>query len=95
VLAGGSNAILCGPATPDEFEGDPLGADALRCAYLDCPDDELTKRLRARGESEADIADELATAADLRDSGYEKISVADRSPLQVAEDVARWVRMHR
>jgi len=91
VLAGGHNVILCGPATPVDLEG-RLGGVQVRCAYLDCPDDLLRQRLRARGEPEDAIADELVYAGRLRLSGYAAIRVNGRPPQEVAEIFIGWLR---
>lgn len=85
------DVVLCGPATPEQFVS-RLGAFSIRCAYLDCPDDLLSRRLHDRGESDHAIADELAVSRALRNSSYDAIAVADRDTHEVAEDVARWVR---
>lgn len=92
VLSGGHDAVLCGPVTPAEISADRVRADSVRCAYLDWPDEVLAKRLRARVESEVDIAEELATAASLRASPHDAIPATGRDPHQLARDVAAWVR---
>ncbi len=94
VLAGGHDVILCGPATPNDFE-DVSGTARIRCAYLDCPDDILERRLRARGETDASIADELAYAASLRRSSHTRIPVGNRTPREDAEAVAQWLQPGR
>ena len=91
VLASGQNVILCGPATPETFKTHLSAATQIRCAYLDCPDELLTERLRARGETETDIVEELAFAAELRASDYFPIEVADLTPRGIAERVSSWV----
>lgn len=95
VLAGGRDVLLCGPARPDDFAPGGIRAHPVRCAYLDCGDDVLAERLRARGEAEADVADELATLAALRGSRFHPLAAGDRTPRQLAGDVAEWVRAAR
>jgi len=91
ILDGGHDVLLCGPATPDTF-GERLQDIKIKCAYLDCPTEVLAKRLRLRGESEADIADELVFAEALRHSSHHPISTAQLSPERVAEKVAVWIK---
>lgn len=91
VLGGSHDVVLCGPATPEMFK-ERLPHITLRCAYLDCPDEILAQRLRARGESADDIAAELSFAAELRCSSYHKIATTHLPPEAVAESVATWVR---
>jgi hypothetical protein len=87
--------VLCGPATPRDFAGSGIPARSIRCAYLDLPDDILRERLRARGEREQDVADEIETMAALRATGYTPLPAGGRDPRQVAELVAAWVRAAR
>ncbi len=94
VLAGGHDVVLCGPATPDDFQGS-LSTTRLRCAYLDCPNDALAHRLRARGETDASVADELAYAASLRRSSHARIPVGSQTPREDAEAVAQWLQSER
>ena len=90
MLAGGRDVVLCRPATPADLEG-RLGGVRVGCAYLNCSDSLLRQRLRARGEAEDAIADELAYAERLRRSGYDAIRVDDRSPREVAESFVGWL----
>ena len=94
VLAGGRDVLLCGPARPDDFARAHL-AGPIRCAWLDCTDDVLAARLRARGEREQDVTDELAEMAALRKSGCHPIAAGNRAPQEIAADVAAWVRAGR
>ena len=94
VLAGGRDVLLCGPATPNDFRDFPITAQ-IRCAYLDCPNDVLAHRLRARGETYASIADELVYAASLRRSSHARIPVGNRTPREDAEAVAQWLQSER
>ncbi|HEU4885092.1 MAG TPA: hypothetical protein VFT45_22720 [Longimicrobium sp.] len=91
VLAGGRDVVLCGPATPGDFAASGIDPASIRCAFLDLPDDDLVQRLRARGEREQDIADEIASLAALRASGCTPLPVDGRDPRQVAALVAAWV----
>ena len=95
VLAGGRDVLLCGPARPEDFAGTGLPARLVRCACLDCADETLAERLRGRGATEAEIADELGTMAALRESGYERLRADDRSPYDLAAEVAAWIRAAR
>jgi hypothetical protein len=92
VLAGGRDVLLCGPATPDDFAGIAPDPRAVRCAYLDCPDEVLARRLRHRGERPDAIDDELAGMAMLRQSPYDPVAAGDRDARAVAAEVAGWVR---
>jgi predicted kinase len=93
VLAGGHDVVLCGPATPDEIaRRSGLSGMNIRCAYLDCPDEVLVDRLRGRGESDADIAEELQMASALRKSDYLAVPVENFDPPQVAERLRQWIR---
>ncbi|MFL5386766.1 MAG: hypothetical protein ACJ8GN_30100 [Longimicrobiaceae bacterium] len=94
VLAGGRDVLLCGPAQPDDFAA-AVAPHAVRCAFLDCGDDALSARLRARGSTDAEIADELAFMAALRRSGHAPVQAGDRTPEQLAAAVASWVRTTR
>ena len=93
VLAGGRDVRLCGPARPEDFAAS--GIPSIRCAYLDGADDVLARRLRARGEREADVADEFADMAALRASGHVPLRADGRTPRQLAGDVAAWARAAR
>lgn len=92
VLAGGRDVVLCGPATPGQLAASGIPARSIRCAWLDVPDEVLADRLRARGEREEDVADELATMAELRASGLTPLPAGGRDTREVAEVVAAWVR---
>jgi len=94
VLAGGRDVLLCGPARPDDFAA-AVAPRAVRCAWLDCGDDTLAARLRARGSTAAEIADELAFMAALRRSDHTRMKAGDRTPEQLAAAVASWVRAAR
>jgi len=91
VLAGGRSVVLFGPATPRDFENS-LNGVRVECAYLECPPPVLEQRLKERGETAADIADELAYAAELRGSSYIPIPTEARTPLEVAQAITQWVR---
>lgn len=93
VLAGGRDVLLCGPAVPDDLAA-AVAPHAVRCAWLDVPDDVLAARLRARGRADAEIDDELAFAAVLRCTPHEAIPAGARPLAELAEEVARWVRGH-
>ena len=95
VLAGGRSVLLCGPALPDAFAGTGISRHPVRCAWLDCADDVLAERLRARGIIEAEIADELAFMAALRRSSHTPVPARGRTPEQIAAAVASWVRAAR
>ena len=95
VLASGCDVLLCGPATPAEFSDGRLARYPIRCAYLDCPNDLLAMRLRARGVVEHEIADELAFLSKLRDGAHTAIFVHQQTPHQIAKNVAAWVETSR
>lgn len=95
ILSGERDVVLCGPLNPDAFDSSRLTAASVRCAYLDWNDETLSDRLRARGVSEADLAEELSMAANLRASSYDAVSGLERDPQQLARAVAAWVRQDR
>jgi hypothetical protein len=95
VLAGGRDVLLCGPVVPEDLAGTPLNAFPLRCAYLDCEDEVLVGRLRARGTAEEEIPDELETMAALRRSGHARVVAGDRTPPRIAAEVAAWIHATR
>jgi|GEM_PF-5938331 len=92
VLAGGRDVLLCGPTLPEDFAGTFVSLHPVRCAYLDCPDEILAERLRARGKTDAEIADELAFMVSLRQSDHTPVQAVDRTPERTAAAVAAWVR---
>lgn len=92
VLSGGRDVVLCGPATPDDFAGLTPDPRAVRCAYLDCPDHVLAKRLRYRGERPEVVDDELERMATLRRSSWHPIASRDFDVGKTVDDVAAWVR---
>ena len=91
VLAGGRDVLLCGPALPEDFGGTAISPHAIRCAFLDCPDKILAERLRARGRTDAEIADELAFGVALRRSGHTCVTAIDQTPDRLAAEFAAWV----
>ncbi len=91
-LEGGRSVVLCGPATPADFDHTALADYTIYCAYLNCPNALLSRRLRARKIADADMAEELAEMERLRRSAYAAIPVDQRTPPQVAESVAAWIR---
>jgi hypothetical protein len=91
VLSGGRDVLLCRPAEPEVFVQHGIPSHSIRCAYLDCADEILAERLRNRGETDEDIAEELAAMANLRRSCHKPLPVAGRTPEQLAEDVTAWV----
>ncbi len=93
-LNAGRDVVLCGPPLPDEFLPDLDPPSSVRRAYLDCPNAVLVERLRARGATDAEVADELCEASTLRASSTYRIAVDD-GPEDVAERVAKWVESAR
>ncbi|HEX6368146.1 MAG TPA: AAA family ATPase [Longimicrobium sp.] len=91
VLAGGRDVVLCGPATPEDFAEGGIARASIRWACLDLPDEVLAARLRARGEREEDVADELEAMAALRASACTTLPAGGLDPRQVAAVVAAWV----
>lgn len=92
VLDGGRDVLLCGPAIPEDFARGSLASVPIRCAYLNCPDDVLVERLRARGVAEPEVAEEVATMAGLRATRYHPLEVGERTPSQIAEEAVVWIR---
>jgi hypothetical protein len=92
VLASGLDVVLVGPLQPDELAIKQSAGIEVRGAYLDCPDELLTSRLRERGATENEIAEEVETARRLRRSDLDPIDVGERTPAEVTEAVATWLR---
>lgn len=88
VLDGGRDVVLFGPLTPDHISSDELPGVSIACAYLDCPDERVARRLGNRGATSEEIDDELQFLARLRASGFSRIDYLGRDPCQVAEMVA-------
>ena len=91
VLTGGRDVLLCGPLRAEEITHRGPVAYPIRCAYLDCGDEVLRERLRARGVTEPEVDEELSALAALRPSPCEAIP-ASGFPEQSAATVAAWVR---
>lgn len=92
VLASGLDVVLVGPLQPDELAISQGPGIEVRGAYLDCPDKLLQSRLRARGATDAEIADEVEAARRLRKSDLDRIRVGERMPAEVTEVVVAWLR---
>lgn len=91
VLDGGHDVVLCCSVRPDEVPADVVPPTHIRAAYIDCPDDELSARLAARGEPAEHIDDELAEAAALRHSTYFRLD-GSQDPDALADGAVAWVR---
>ncbi len=88
-LAAKRDVVLCGPLRPEEIG--PMDGATIRCAFLDCPDELLTRRLAARGATRGEIADEVAMSKELRESNLHRFPVDNRQVRSVAIDVSKWV----
>jgi hypothetical protein len=96
---GGQATVLTGSLTPDQLERLPgrrlIGP--IHFALLDCPDDVLATRLRARPawrgtSSEAKITENQRFAAWLRASITPCFDTSTASAADVADQIAAWVR---
>jgi hypothetical protein len=91
VLTSGRSVVLCGPLQPADVDRSQLPRGEIRCAYLDCPDELLDRRLTARGVDRQAIVDELSTGDALRRSAHFRISAGDEPPEQIAAQVIAWI----
>ncbi len=94
----GYPVVLTGSLTPDQLEGLPARRliGPIHFANLDCPDDMLAARLRARPAwrgtfTEAAIAQHQRFAAWLRTTIHPTFETSAASPEEVATQVAAWV----
>jgi hypothetical protein len=100
VALNGRATVLCGSLQPDQLEplpARPLVGDIHFC-NLDCPDDVLAERLRARpawrGWNEQRIAEHQRFAAALRSRIDPTFDTSAHSVEEVADQVARWISGH-
>jgi hypothetical protein len=96
---GGRVTVLTGSLTPDQLECLPARklVGPIRFALLDCPDDVLADRLRARPawrgtSTEAKIIEHQRFAAWLRARITPSFDTSNASAAEVAGQVAAWVR---
>lgn len=100
IALNGRATVLCGSLQPEQVE--PLPARPLvgeiHLCNLDCPDDVLAERLRARPAwrdwNEQRIAEHQRFAASLRSRIDPIFDTSTRSVEEVADLVARWVIDH-
>lgn len=99
VALNGRAAVLSGSLLPDQLEGLPARklVGPIHFCTLDCPDDIIAARLRARpawrgASSETVIAQHQEFGAWLRTHISPCFDTASVSPGEVAERVAAWVR---
>lgn len=95
----GRATVLCGPLVPDQFERLPGRrlVGPIHFGHLDCRDDLLAERLRARpawrrSSSEEFIARQCGFAAWLRSNIHPTFDTSVMSPEAVADCVADWIR---
>jgi hypothetical protein len=96
---GGQATVLTGSLTPDQLERLPARrlVGPIHFALLDCPDDLLAERLRARPawrgtSSPAKITEHQRFAAWLRARITPSFDTGTASPAEVAGQVAAWIR---
>jgi hypothetical protein len=96
---GGQATVLTGSFTPDQLEGLPARKliGPIHFALLDCPDDILAGRLRARPawrgtSSPAKITENQRFAAWLRARVTPSIDTSTAGPDEVAGRIAAWVK---
>jgi hypothetical protein len=100
IALNGRATVLCGSLQPEQLE--PLPARRLvgeiHFCNLDCPDEVLAERLRARpawrGWDEQRITEHQRFAASLRSRIDPTFDTSTRSVEEVADQVARWVTGH-
>src|SRR5215218_3283969 len=97
IALNGRATVLCGSLQSEQLEplpARPLVGDIHFC-NLDCPDDVLAERLRARpawrGWNEQRIAEHQRFAASLRARIEPTFDTSAHSVEEVADQVARWV----
>ena len=100
IALNGRATVLCGSLQSEQLEplpARPLVGDIHFC-NLDCPDDVLAERLRARpawrGWNEQRIAEHQRFAASLRARIEPTFDTSAHSVEEVADQVARWVTGH-
>lgn len=97
IAQNGRSTVLCGTITPDQLETLPTRqlVGPIHSCLLDCPDDVLVERLRARppwrGTDEDFVARQLGFAAWLRDHIEPSFSSYACEPAAVVDQVAAWV----
>lgn len=96
---GGQATVLTGSLTPDQLERLPARKliGQIHFALLDCPDDVLADRLRARppwrlSATEAKIIEHQRFAASLRARITPSFDTSSASAAEVADRVAAWVQ---
>jgi hypothetical protein len=96
---GGQAMVLTGSLTPDQLARLPARrlVGPIHFALLDCPDDVLAGRLRARPawrgtSSQAKIIEHQRFAAWLRARIWPSFDTGAASPAEVACQVAAWIR---
>lgn len=100
VALNGRATVLCGSLRPEQVEALPARAlvGDLRFCNLDCPDDVLAARLRARpawrGWDGRRIAEQLRFAVSLRSRIDPTFDTGAGSVDEVAGQVAGWVAGH-
>jgi len=93
----GQATLLCGSVTAAQLAGLParMLVGPLHEAVLDCPDDELVRRLSARprwrGSTKEWIAEQVRWAAVLRAEAARGFDTHGMGPDAVADGVADWV----
>jgi hypothetical protein len=95
ILAAGCDVLLFGPLDPAQLSVDGVSRYDVRCAFLDCSDETLRARLESREASPEEITAELAFAASLRGSPWERIDADGRTLDEVAKEVETWVRARK
>jgi gluconate kinase len=94
----GRATLLCGALTPEQLEGLPgrCLVGPIHCCALDCPNEVLAGRLRARpawrGWTEQRIADQQRFAATLRQQVRPTFDTSVLDADAVADRVAAWVQ---
>lgn len=93
----GRSTVLCGSFVPTDVEGSPVRQflRTIHYANLDVPDEVLAARLRARpswrGWNEERIREHQVFAGHLRRLITPTFSTWNRTPEEVAREVAAWV----
>lgn len=98
IALNGRTTVLCGSFIPDHLERLPARSlvGPIRFCNLDCPDETLAARLRARpawrGWTEEKVVEHQRFAGWLRERIRPSFDTSELSPEEVAVRVAAWVQ---
>lgn len=91
VLRNRTEAVLFAPLGPSDLRATPAWCSRIDWLLLDCPDEVIVQRLSDRQWQDARIADALADAEELRNSGIDTIVRTDELDRDaVAAAITSW-----